>query len=152
MEIEKTAMFIGHSKIYTDISNTITPLLTTLIENGVDTFLNGGMGDFDNRCAYYIKLMKEKYPHIKHYMVLPYPNYKVYRDFMNFDRNIFDDSIYPDLEECYFKAIIPKRNEWMIKNSKYAVCYVNHDWGGAAKTYKKAVKRGLITINIAEGI
>ena len=31
----------------------------------------------------------------------------------------------------------------MIENSAYAVCYVDHGWGGAAQTYAKAIRKDL---------
>ncbi|MBS5655892.1 MAG: hypothetical protein KHW98_04200 [Firmicutes bacterium] len=37
-----------------------------------------------------------------------------------------------------------------MDNSAYALCYVTHDWGGAAQTLKKAVKKGLTVINLGE--
>ena len=37
----------------------------------------------------------------------------------------------------------------MVDNASYAICYVNHGWGGAAKTYERAKKKGLNIINIA---
>lgn len=36
----------------------------------------------------------------------------------------------------------------MVDHAAYALCYVTHRWGGAAKTYEKAVKQGLKMINL----
>ena len=138
----KTAMFIGHGEIYKDIGLTVKREIIKLVEEGVDTFLNGGMGDFDMICANCVNSIKNIYPNIRQYLVIPYLTVKIK------NKEKFDNIIYPDLEECYYKAAIPKRNEWMIKNSSYAVCYIEHEWGGAAKTYKKALKEKIKIINL----
>ena len=47
----------------------------------------------------------------------------------------YHDTIYPEgFEKYHFKAAIPARNRYLVDNSAYAICYVTHDWGGAAKT------------------
>ena len=64
---------------------------------------------------------------------------------------IFDESIYPDIEKTPPRFAIVKRNEWMINNSDFLIAYVEHNWGGAAKTLEYAKKKKHIkTINIAQ--
>ena len=66
-----------------------------------------------------------------------------------FDRDLFDEIIYPDgFEKYYFKAAIPARNRYMVNSAAYAICYVTHDWGGAAKTYEYAKKKKLTIIDL----
>lgn len=144
MNKEKTALFIGYSSIFINIDDLIKKEIIKLIHKGIDTFLNGGMGGFDLMCARCINQLKEEYPHIKHYLVIPYLS------FNRCEREMFDDTIYPELEKYHYKFAIPKRNQWMIENSSYALCYIDHDWGGAIKTYRMAVKKKLNVINIAE--
>ena len=36
----------------------------------------------------------------------------------------------------------------MVDNSGYAICFVTHSWGGAAKTYERANKKKLQIINL----
>ena len=63
----------------------------------------------------------------------------------------YHDTIYPEgFEKYHFKAAIPARNRYLVDNSAYAICYVTHDWGGAAKTYQRAVKKGLTIIKLGE--
>ena len=82
-------------------------------------------------------------PHIKNYLVIPYLSFNVH------DKELFDSIIYPDGFEKYnFKSAIPARNRYMVDNSGYAICYVTHSWGGAAKTYERAKKRKLQIINL----
>lgn len=86
--------------------------------------------------------IKKEYPHISNYLVIPYLSFNVYNS------ELFDSIIYPDdFEKYHFKAAIPARNKFMVDNASYAICYVNHGWGGAAKTYERAKKKGLNIIN-----
>ena len=88
-------------------------------------------------------MLKEKYPHIENILVIPYLTFNVN------NKELFDETLYPDgFEKYHFKAAIVKRNRYLVDNSKYAICYVTHDWGGAAQTYKYAKKKGLNIIDI----
>ena len=51
-------------------------------------------------------------------------------------------------EKYNFKSAIPARNRYMVDNSGYAICFVTHSWGGAAKTYERAKKKKLQIINL----
>ena len=114
-----------------------------LIDDGVDTFLNGGMGAFDWMCARIVHSLRCDYPHIKSYLIIPYLAFQIT------DSTYFDEVIYPEgFEKYHFKAAIPARNKYMIEHSTYALCYINHSWGGAAQTYAKAQMCGLVTINL----
>lgn len=145
MNKEKTAMFIGHKECYGVDEELIRKEIGWLICCGVTEFLNGGMGDFDIMCARMVKALKPQYPHIQSTLVIPYLTFKVRGE------NLFDSTLYPEgLEKYHFKAAIPARNKWMVENSRYALCYVDHDWGGAAKTYEKALAAGLEIVNIGK--
>ena len=73
----------------------------------------------------------------------------VYLSFNVYDKELFDSIIYPDGFEKYnFKSAIPARNRYMVDNSGYAICFVTHSWGGAAKTYERAKKKKLQIINL----
>ena len=51
---------------------------------------------------------------------------------------------------------VPKRfaisfsNNYMVNESDTVVCYITHDWGGAAQFVEKANKKGKVIINLAE--
>lgn len=143
MKKETTAVFIGHSKLGSAaLKDNLKNEIIRLIKSGVNSFLNGGMGDFDMLCAECIRELKKEYPDISHTLVLPYLS------FNQCNRNLFDYTIYPNLEISYYRAAIPVRNEWMVKNAAYAVCFVCNTYGGAVQTYKKAVQNGLSIINL----
>lgn len=88
--------------------------------------------------------LKETYPYIKNILVIPYLSFKI------FEKNYFDEIIYPEGFEKYsYKAAIPERNKYMVNISDAAICFVSHSWGGAAKTYEYAVKKKLEINNLA---
>ena len=140
---DKTATFIGHSECYGVDNAAVRFAIIALIEKGVSEFISGGMGGFDWICARAVYELKKEYPHIRNSLVIPYLTFTIR------NRELFDDVIYPDgFEKYHFKAAIPKRNRYLIDNSAYAICYVKHGWGGAAKTYEMAKKQKLEIIDV----
>lgn len=145
MAKEQTATFIGHKECYGVSSEQVCEEIIKLIENGVTDFLSGGMGSFDWMCARIVFELKKIYPHIHNYLVIPYLTFTI------LEEKYFDSIIYPEgFEKYHFKSAIPARNKYLIDNSAYAICYVTHNWGGAAQTFEKAVKKGLTVINLGE--
>ena len=141
--MEKTATFIGHGECWGVDKEKVRATAEELIQKDVETFLSGGMGGFDWLGARVVYELKEKYPHIKNILVIPYLTFNVR------NKDLFDEILYPDgFEKYHFKAAIPKRNRFLVDNSKYAICYVTHGWGGAAQTYEYAKKHGLNIVDI----
>ena len=142
---EKTAMFIGHRDVTSLNDDEIIEGVEKLIASGIDHFLNGGMGTFDWKCARIVYNLKQKYPHIRNDIVIPYLSFRI------LEPKYFDAIVYPEGFEAYhFKRAIPERNKYMIDHACCALCYVRHDWGGAAKTYSIAKKDGLKLMNLAD--
>lgn len=141
----KKAMFIGHNECYGADENKLKYTIIECIEKGTVYFLNGGQGRFDFICARIIFEMKKDFPQIKNILVIPYLNFKV------LNKKIFDDIIYPEgFEKYHYNAAIIQKNRYMVNQSDIAICYVNHKWGGAFKTYSYAKKQGLEIKNIAD--
>ena len=91
--------------------------------------------------------MKGKYPQIRSYLVIPYLSFQIS------EPRYFDEIIYPEgFEKYHFKAAIVKRNQYLVDHSSYALCFVTHHWGGAAKTYQCALKKGLAILNLGENL
>ena len=140
-----TALFIGHNECYGVSAEEIKRIIIEHINLGVTHFLSGGQGGFDRLCARCVKDSKAQYPEIKNLLVIPYLSFSV------FNKDLFDEIIYPEgFEKYHFKAAIPARNKYMIDNAAYAICYVNHGWGGAAKSYERAVKKKLTVTNLGK--
>ena len=140
---EHTAVFIGHNECYGITAEAVSQAVITLINQGVTTFVSGGQGGFDRLCAGCVNKLRQQYPGIRNLLVIPY------LDFTIFDKTLFDEIVYPDdFEKYHYKAAIPARNRYMVDNAAHAICYVNHGWGGAAKTYDRAVRKKLNIINL----
>lgn len=144
--MDKKCCIIGHSEINELDLSKIDEVLENLISNGFTEFYSGGMGNFDKICANKIFKLKDKYPFIKNYIVIPYLSFNI------FNKEIFDDIIYPELEKYHFKSAIIYRNKWLIDNSNLALCYINYTWGGAYKTFTYCTKKQLEYINIGKFI
>lgn len=143
---EQTCVFIGHRECYGVSLRQMQEELEKLVAMGVTEFLCGGMGRFDWMCARQIYQMKKRYPQIRCTLVLPYPSLHV------FQYRFFDNILYPDcLETLHPKAAIPARNRYMVEHAAYALCYVTHNWGGAAKTYAYAQQQKLTVVNLWNG-
>ena len=140
---EQTALFIGHGECYGVRREGVSAAARELIEKGVKDFLCGGMGDFDWIAARAVYELKSEYPDITVNLVIPYLTFNIR------NKELFDEIIYPEgFEKYHFKAAILQRNRYMVKESAYALCYVTHGWGGAAKTFEYAKKQGLHIVNI----
>ena len=79
--------FCGHGKeeYGKEIQKKLYETIEALIKYGADEFLLGGYGNFDLMAAQVVRTLKEKYPHIKSVLVVPY----IYR---GFDANLYEHS------------------------------------------------------------
>ena len=94
-------------------------------------------------CARAVYELKKYRKNIRCDLIIPYLTFRI-PEFV-----YFDEILYPEgFEKYHFKAAILARNQYMVDHAAYALCYVTHRWGGAAKTYEKAVKQGLTMINL----
>jgi uncharacterized phage-like protein YoqJ len=141
-----SAVFIGHRTCPHISEMLIEKFIEPLIKNGVITFYNGGMGDFDLTAARSVHYLKQFYPNIKNILVIPYPNFSVC------EQELFDDIIYPfatgEINKSNYRSAIPKRNQYMVDCSAYVISYVTHYSRGAYQTLQYAKKQNLSIIEI----
>ena len=92
---------------------------------------------------YRSKELKAKYPQIRYTVVLAYMPDTHIKELYG------EDTLFPDgMENVPKKFAISKRNDWMIQQSGYAVCYVYKVTGSAAKFRDKAEKNRLRVIDV----
>ena len=148
IEKDKTAVFIGNRDCYGIDKAKIKAAIIEAIENGITCFLNGGQGYFDKTCALILHGLKTRYPDIKSILVIPY------RDFWIFNKDIFDEIIYPfepRIESLLnYKSAIPLRNRVMVESASAAICYVERVGGGSWKTLKYANSQNLRIIDLTQ--
>ena len=76
---EQTAMFIGHRDTIVLNDDMIIETVEKLIVGGINRFLNGGMGAFDWKCARIVYDLKQKYPHVRSDIVIPYLSFRIFK-------------------------------------------------------------------------
>ena len=136
--------FCGHSNLYDSdgsISAKLVEVLEHLVAEGADQFYLGGYGAFDSLAAKTVKDMQKVHPQIHSTLVLPYLN----RDY---NEKLYDDTTFPPLEKVPRRYAISRRNEWMVDQADVIVAYVDHGWGGAAKTLEYAQRKKKRIINL----
>ena len=140
----KSACFFGHREVTHNIRPKLTEIIEKLIvDEGVTEFYVGHQGQFDSMVYSVLKELKVEYPQIRYTVVLAYMPDEHIREVYG------DDTLFPDgLENVPKRFAISKRNDWMIKHSDIAACYVWKITGGAAKFKEKAEKMGLKIINV----
>ena len=63
----------------------------------------------------------------------------------------FDNILVADVpENTPRKFHLVKGNEYMVDNSDYLICYINHSWGGAYRTYTYARRKKKEMFNVAD--
>ena len=136
---KKTCCFFGHREVTHNIKPKLTEIIEKLItEDGVTEFYVGHQGHFDGMAYSVLKELKGKYPQIRYTVVLAYMPDEHIKEVYG------EDTLFPDcLETVPKRFAISKRNDWMIQQSGFAVCYVHKITGGAAKYREKCVKKGL---------
>lgn len=139
--------FFGHRDAPSKIEGTIRETIERLISEGVTCFYVGNNGNFDSMVHRQLKQLREKYPHIRYYVVLAYmPTVKD-----EFDITDYGETIYPEgLESVPLRFAINKRNQWMVEKADIVVTYVKYSTGGAAHAKKLAVRKGKRVVGIAE--
>ena len=142
----KKVTFCGHGDLYgvdnEIFRNSLYEEIEKQIKLGATEFLLGGYGQFDSLCARTVKKLKEKYAHIKSVLVIPYLDRKY--DYLD----LYDCTEYPPIEKTPKRCAILKRNEYMVEKSEVIIAFVEHSWGGAAKTleYAKRKKKTIIEL------
>lgn len=142
---ERACCFFGHRVVTEDINDRLKKEIEKLITNeNVTTFYVGHQGAFDGMVLSVLKSMKDKHPQIKYSVVLAY--LPTSADTLLDEKN----TLYPEgIESVPKRFAISWRNDWLINNSDYVICYITHITGGAAKYVAKAKNKGKRVINIS---
>lgn len=145
--------FAGHREIFdSGTKDKIKKVAQKLIkENGVNEFWVGNYGRFDACAALAIRELKdESYPDIELVLVIPYVT-KVIEEYKDLYSKNYDGILISDMPlntPRQFKII--KNNEFMVENADFIICYIDHTWGGAYKTYSYAKRKKKEIFNVAE--
>ncbi len=147
--MKKICCFAGHSKLYgkEDIYENLLSAIEHLItKENITEFWVGNYGDFDNLSAKAVRVLKDKHPDIQLNLVIPYLTKEI-NEYREQYYKSYDNILIADIaEKTPGNLKIIKSNQYMVQNSCTLVCYVEHSFGGAAKTLEYAKKRAHIKI------
>lgn len=138
--------FFGHRDCPDFIRSGLRTTIVELIEHHqVDTFYVGNQGRFDSLVRIELDKLSLLYPHIHYAIVLAY---------MPKDKTVPSSlcTLLPEgIELVPPRFAISWRNNWMLRQSEYVICYVSHPGSGAARWYEKAMAGNKIVYNLATG-
>lgn len=138
--------FFGHK----DTPSAVKPLLEQTVqllieENEEIAFLVGAHGAFDLMAQNILGQALQKYPHITCHIVLSYiPAEK------NSEQYALPTLVPEGIESVPKRFAISFSNNYIVNECDTVVCYITHDWGGAAQFVEKAKKKGKVIFNLAE--
>ena len=136
--------FCGHSDFFESIKyeNLLIDILEREIGACSAEMYLGGYGGFDSFAYACCKKFKSRRPNISLVFITPY---------LNVDPILvqnYDSVIYPALEEKPKRYAISYRNKFMVEKADLIIAYINHNWGGAYKTYEYAMRKSKRIINL----
>ncbi len=137
--------FFGHK----DTPESIRPLLELAVKQIIElypdtTFYVGNNGNFDRMVLSVLKSLSEDFPTISYSVILAYLPTGKSAEFDGLP------TIYPEgIEYVPKKYAISYRNDWIERQSGMVICYITHNYGGAAKFVEKACKKGKTVRNLA---
>lgn len=100
----------------------------------------GGYGNFDSFAARCVNKIKANFDNVKCCLITAYmlPVEKHKTEYLN---SVYDEIIYPPLENVPPRFAILKRNEWMTDQADIIISYVKYTFGGAAKMLRYAERK-----------
>lgn len=138
--------FFGHHDCPEAIMPDLETQLIDLIERkGIHDFYVGNQGTFDRLVRTVLRKLTAFYPEIRYTIVLAYIPEKP----LLLDEEFQKHTLLPDgIESIPKRFAISYRNNWMLAQADYVVCYIVHGWGGAAQFTEKALRKGKQVINL----
>ena len=142
--------FCGHSdfKASEEYERKILNFLCKNVGNSPAQIYLGEYGNFDKFAYRCCKKYKETHPNILLIFVTPYITVEYQKNHIEPLRKIYDEIIYPEIENRPLRFAIIYRNKWMIDKADYVICGIAHNWGGAYKTYQYATRKKKFIFNV----
>ncbi len=143
--------FCGHSDYIgsEEDDQKILSLFTELIGDRPAEMYLGGYGGFDQFAYNCCKKYKETHPNISLIFITPYITVNYQNNHLKYNKTLYDEILYPEIEDKPLKFAISYRNKWMVEQADCVIAYVTHGWGGAYQTYKHARRKKKQIFNIS---
>ena len=143
--------FCGHASF--SASETVEKCLLDFLneEIGQDpvSFYLGGYGAFDEFAYSVCKKYREKHANARLAFITPYITEAYQKRVLSLEKDRYDEIIYPEIENKPLRFAISYRNQWMMEKADVVIAFVEHDWGGAYKSYQYAKRKGKKIFNLA---
>ena len=144
----KACCGFGHREVFHNISAEVYNAVLDAAEHGCTVFYTGAMGEFDMIFSSAVRQAKLQKPLIKLICVQPYLTQKIIED-REYIYSLYDDIIVPtELADIHPKAVIAKRNQWMIRHSDLVLVYTIRDCGGAYNAMRYAERQNKQVIRL----
>ena len=143
--------FCGHAQYIAskEDEQKMMALLTSLVGDLPADLFFGGYGSFDSFALHCGKRYQESHPNVKLIFVTPYLTANYQKNHLNCQKDLYDEIIYPHLEEKPLKYAISYRNKWMVEQADFVIAYITHEWGGAHQTYRYAKRNKTPIFNLS---
>ena len=144
--------FCGHSD-YTESEEDqkkILSLLTELIGDSPAELYLGGYGAFDEFARKCGTKYREAHPNTKLIFITPYITDNYQKNHLDHNKKLYDEIVYPSLENKPLRFDISCRNKWMVEQADHVIAYITRGWGGAYQTYKHAQRKKKSLFNISD--
>ena len=119
-----------------------------ICEYGVTEFIVGGYGAFDHLAARAVILLRQQYPQITLYLLIPYhPAERPIETPPGFDNTYYP----PGMEKVPRKLAIVRANRYMVEHVDYLIAYAWHPASNArdlVEYAKKREQRNLISVTV----
>ena len=135
--------FCGHSDYRATLEDEqkICSILEEKVGNAPAELYFGGYGAFDSFALKCGKKFQKTHPNIKLVFITPYINRSAASE-------LYDETLYPELENTPPRFAISHRNKWMIERADFVVAYIEHAFGGAFQTYRHARRKRKPVLNL----
>ena len=154
--MSKICCFTGHREIKKTkpsvLAERLDRTIIDLIENeGVTDFRAGGAKGFDTIAATHVLKFKQKYPHIKLHLILPYK--KQASAYTVFEKQLYyfvlqnADSVHYTSEN-YYDGVLFARNRELVNGADVCVALLEVLKGGTYQTVNIARKQKIKVINL----
>lgn len=143
----KQCFFAGHRDAPSDIFPQLLESVYQSVQNQrIQEFIVGNHGNFDYLAAQAVLKVKEKYPAIKLFLLLPYYSANINQILPQG----FDGTYYPpDMEKVPQRFAIVTANRYVAAHSDYLIAYVWQVGSNSAKLVEYAKRKGITVDNIA---
>ena len=137
-------MLFGHADAPYSLKSALEAAITKVSEENDNVeFLVGNNGNFDFLAQSLMEKLKNNGIKIDYTIILSHIDERPLN-------RCYEQSLFPmELATTIPKYAISKRNNWIIKHSVLAICYVSSIASNSFKTLSKIKKRGVKVINLA---